>query len=625
MNFKWFLLFIFTQFSFSQGNTKVVEVDGGNWIEVLKSATYFIDTTNAYTEKTIVGKLNDGFVENKSGILTLNKQPHNLWVNLKFKNLSIQKLYWLSIYSQADTIIAYERKSDEEAFAFKKLTDYTKPSKERSDFNVRFHYVPFEMERNQTRDVLLLVKNRKHYTNFYVDFTPPQNNLNWEKDFYWIIGSFVSVYLFIAILCFIFGIAIKNRLFLYYSLYLFWVTLLILQEELFISIIKNKQFYSLLFKINSTFIMLVIMGLSIKLFLRLFLLKLSHPKIYNYLIKIGIAAIVFGLTEVLINVLVPNLNFTDLMFNVFWDISLIASVLCVFICSAIVFFYFQHQRMWLIGLFLGLVFLVVNPVIYYLNYSNIIDFYTISYPNYYYYAVLIETLALGVFIIIQFKAQINKNISLLKDKIEIEEKLSIEKEKYNKAIHHVIIETQQELLKNLSNDLHDDLGQKLSVINFSLENLKLKFQSEEIEQLKQISVEVSHSIRNLSHWLKDFEFQKKSICEIIRQDTQRISKLQLVHITVDEIEILQLTASEKIILFRIYQELLNNSLKYAKATQIRIQFYQNYFTYLDNGIGFTLCSSDGIGLKIIQERVQLINWKFEKTNNKETAFKIYRL
>ena len=625
MNFRLLCFLLIFQLSFSQGNNDTIAVDGGNWIAILQNASFYVDTTNSLSEKTILSKISS-FKKNKNELISLEKQPYNLWVSLKCKNVNPNKLYWLSIYSQADTVVCYERKSRQNHFVLKKLSNYVEPALKRGDFKVRFHYFPFDLLQNETTEVLLLIKNRKHYTNFYADFTPPQNNLNWEKEFYWSIGSFVSVFLFIGILCFIFGISIKNRLFIYYSLYLFFVVLLILQEELLISVIENEFIYSLFYRLNSTFIMLIIMGLSVKIFLRLSNLKSFHHKISTWFKLLGIASIAFGLWATCLVLFFPNLNFDDTFYNFIWNTSIVLSVLNVFLCSIIVLIYFVHIKKVVIGIVFSVIIAFINPVIYYLNYSKIIDFYTISYPNYYYYVVLFETLALGTFIIFQFKKQLKKNINLLKDKIAVEENLRLEKEKFNKTLNQITVETQQELLTNLSNDLHDDLGQKLSVINFSLENLKLKFQSEEINQLKQISVEVSNSIRNLSHWLKDFEFHNKTIFEIIKQDIQRIVNLQLIEIKVDEVEILQLSTSEKIIIFRVYQELLNNSLKYANASKIEIQFYENRILFSDNGVGFEAVSNDGLGLKIIQERLQLIQWNIEKTDNqhKGTTFRMYR-
>jgi signal transduction histidine kinase len=266
--------------------------------------------------------------------------------------------------------------------------------------------------------------------------------------------------------------------------------------------------------------------------------------------------------------------------------------------------------------------LILNPVIYYLNYSKIIELYEIQHPNYYYYVILLEILLLGLFIILQYRNKIRESINFLKAKINAEQGLKIEKETKEVSIKNAVFESQTRLLNDLSKDLHDDLGQKLSVISISLENLKLKFQSEEINQLKQITVEVSNSIRNLSHWLNDYEFQNKEIAEIIELDILRINKLQSTQVKIDKTQKTKLNTNEKIIIFRVYQELINNSLKHSKSSYIKIEFFENQIVFSDNGIGISAVSNNGIGLKNIIERLQIINWKMER---KDGVTIIYRV
>src|SRR6476661_3113335 len=73
-----------------------------------------------------------------------------------------------------------------------------------------------------------------------------------------------------------------------------------------------------------------------------------------------------------------------------------------------------------------------------------------------------------------------------------------------------------------------------------------------------------------------------------------------------------LNKSQKLTVFRIIQEALNNAIKHAKATHVSITFqsYKTFFEIIiqDNGIGFepTLVKK-GVGLKNIQNRIYLVN------------------
>src|SRR5690606_11565846 len=73
-----------------------------------------------------------------------------------------------------------------------------------------------------------------------------------------------------------------------------------------------------------------------------------------------------------------------------------------------------------------------------------------------------------------------------------------------------------------------------------------------------------------------------------------------------------LSNSRKLLLYRIMQEQLNNIVKHAKATEIRITLQASgkscCFSVRDNGVGVEIDEKKkGFGLKNIQNRVQLLN------------------
>jgi signal transduction histidine kinase len=611
MNYNYLFLLLFYQISFSQGNLKTIEVKGGNWIEILRYSKYYIDSTNTMNVTTVSEKLNH-FKNNNSSLLSLKKQPYNLWVHLQFKNKGQKQKYWLGMYSQADTILVYERNLGNEKFWFKKISDYSKTAKKRDSINVRFHYAPFVVNNNQYTEVLLLVKNRKHFTNIYMDFTTPHDNLNWEKGFYWIIGSFVSIFVFTALLCFLFGLLLHKMLFINYGFYLIITAIFILHEELFISVFETPCIYNLVYHSNSNFLMTIAVGLNMQIFLMLTNIKKTASKLYFYLNIFSKYVVFFGVFSSVINYIFPQLNFLNTYYNILWNKAVILNVLCVIINAGIIQFYFFKRKKYLNGFLLGVLLLILNPVIYYLNYSKIIELYEIQHPNYYYYIILLEILLLGLFIILQYRNKIRESIKFLKEKIKAEEDLKIEKETKEGSIKNAVFESQSTLLSNLSKDLHDDLGQKLSVINFSLENIKLTNSSVEVDELKRLSVEVSNSIRDLSHWMSNFKFEQNTLSEIIQQDITRINKVLPVEVLLEDADTSKLTVSEKIILFRIYQELINNCLKHSEATVIKIKLSNTNFEFSNNGTFNENRNINGIGLKNIYGRIATIKWIYEK-------------
>ena len=91
----------------------------------------------------------------------------------------------------------------------------------------------------------------------------------------------------------------------------------------------------------------------------------------------------------------------------------------------------------------------------------------------------------------------------------------------------------------------------------------------------------------------------------------------------------QLTKTNQLHVFRIVQELINNSLRHGKANELVIYMEQNttgfILRYQDNGIGFTVKEvkeKPGIGLQNIKTRVKILNGelKVESTPNSGSQF-----
>ena len=79
MNLRLLCFLLIFLFSFSQGENDTIAVDGGNWIAILENASYYIDTTNSLSEKTVVSKISS-FKKNKNELISLEKQPPHVKV-----------------------------------------------------------------------------------------------------------------------------------------------------------------------------------------------------------------------------------------------------------------------------------------------------------------------------------------------------------------------------------------------------------------------------------------------------------------------------------------------------------------------------------------------------------------
>lgn len=190
---------------------------------------------------------------------------------------------------------------------------------------------------------------------------------------------------------------------------------------------------------------------------------------------------------------------------------------------------------------------------------------------------------------------------------------------FQKAINTAMVETQEQVLNNISQDLHDDAGQQLTYINFQLENLKLDYPkwNDVLDPLSQSVGHLSQSIRNISHSLNNQLLLQQDVVKAIATEVERLQKnpKTKLKLSVSQDIKKELNANEKIVIYRIFQEITNNCFKHAKATEIDIQI-KTYPAFVlrvsDNGKGFNYPGAkEGkrtLGLQNMEQRAHIIHY-----------------
>ncbi len=206
---------------------------------------------------------------------------------------------------------------------------------------------------------------------------------------------------------------------------------------------------------------------------------------------------------------------------------------------------------------------------------------------------------------------------------------------FQKSLNETIIETQEHVLNNISQDLHDDAGQQLTYINFQLENLKLE--STELETfLKPVSQSVTNlmeTVRSISHSLNNQLLLQQDLYKAITNEVERLNKNKKVrlHLNIEKPINKIFNNEEKIVIYRIFQEIINNIFKHAKAKEITIHIENIPFfemTITDDGKGFvveTALEKESLGLKNIINRAAIIDYKvkIESKINEGTSILLY--
>ncbi|MBW7675282.1 sensor histidine kinase [Chryseobacterium chendengshani] len=202
--------------------------------------------------------------------------------------------------------------------------------------------------------------------------------------------------------------------------------------------------------------------------------------------------------------------------------------------------------------------------------------------------------------------------------------------RFEKELATSQIEMKEQTLNYIGQELHDDLGQKLSVVRLRQNQLIPKLigaEKEELSELNELLGECIQDIRNLSKTLITEQIIHFGLVESIEREIKRIQKLKLLEIELITLkEDIDITPKHGLILFRIIQESINNILKHSRAKNVTIELKDNHaqlqITITDNGKGFNTNSiNDGSGLKNMELRAKLIHTEFSIQSKLEEGTK----
>jgi signal transduction histidine kinase len=179
------------------------------------------------------------------------------------------------------------------------------------------------------------------------------------------------------------------------------------------------------------------------------------------------------------------------------------------------------------------------------------------------------------------------------------------------------IEIRESALQNIAWELHDNVGQMLSLsrleLNILLSSCNIENNKKKVKEISQLIGSSLDDIRSLSKTLNPDVIDNMGFIQSIQNDIDRFNRLQFIEakLTVhgDEYDIHQ---QDVIILFRILQEFFSNTIKHAQATKIDVNIYYTTdyltITVTDNGKGFNINKiKKGSGLINMKSRATLIN------------------
>jgi two-component system, NarL family, sensor kinase len=232
-------------------------------------------------------------------------------------------------------------------------------------------------------------------------------------------------------------------------------------------------------------------------------------------------------------------------------------------------------------------------------------------------AILIASVILGIiisFFVISIVQQQKRTNKLQKSRM-LAEIAAMEKER-----------------ERIAADLHDDIGPVLAVVKLHIDDVHTTNKEEE-EQLKIAAKYIdglATRLREISSDLMPTALLRKGLPTALAELKGRVERTSGLEISFYCPEKLDLSQQISIQVFRIIQELIHNSLRHARASELKIEISVKskdlLVFYQDNGVGFDYPlmqkQSTGIGLRSLKNRAELMggSLKVESVISKGTAF-----
>ena len=213
------------------------------------------------------------------------------------------------------------------------------------------------------------------------------------------------------------------------------------------------------------------------------------------------------------------------------------------------------------------------------------------------------------------------------------------REAFGQTLLQSRLEIQEQTLDHISKELHANFSHLVSLININLSGILPQSSTEvkdSIIETKSLAKQLLGELKALSASLNTDHIMHIGFRKALDNELNRLQKTKRYEVSVIKTgEEYRLLPEHEIILFRLCQEVLNNIVKYSKATSITVSLtYSEDSLFLeinDNGVGFDIdqamnqsAEKESTGLLNIEKRAKLINADFLITSqeNKGTTIRI---
>jgi two-component system, NarL family, sensor kinase len=195
--------------------------------------------------------------------------------------------------------------------------------------------------------------------------------------------------------------------------------------------------------------------------------------------------------------------------------------------------------------------------------------------------------------------------------------------RFDRQILESRLEIQEQTFRNLSQEIHDNIGQVLSLVRMnlgSMEVFKEKNNDELLSTTKLLVAKVIQDLRDLSKMLNADYVSEIGLNQAIEHELEIINRAGIWESKLSiEGGDYRLGEKKEVVVFRIVQEVLNNIIKHANGNEIFVKLEYLPAEFLlaiyDNGVGFDLGLMEenkkfGLGIRNMRNRANLIGAEY---------------
>lgn len=198
-----------------------------------------------------------------------------------------------------------------------------------------------------------------------------------------------------------------------------------------------------------------------------------------------------------------------------------------------------------------------------------------------------------------------------------------------------LVTVQEEERRNLSRELHDDLGQTMSAMLIELGKLESppagpRDCRDGLASVRRLAEENVGKVRNMALLLRPAMLDELGMVPALRWHAREVARRTglKVKMIADELND-DLPDSHRTCIYRVVQEALNNCVKHSKASEVRVVIHRDgeglSISVQDDGKGFDPRHNKGLGLLGMTERVSGLGGRFhiESQPGRGTILSIY--